>query len=126
MLTVLDPSEMTAAFARAFNNRNLEDLAGLYELGAKILVNADSWTGLEEIRACLTDLMNMPGVMSTTVNFCVVNGDLAVLRADYAVRDGETLITSGSSIELARRQADGSWRYVIDHATGASQPSLRV
>jgi ketosteroid isomerase-like protein len=57
-------------------------------------------------------------------NFCVVHHDLALLRADFTLRDGNKVIASGSTAELVRKQADGSWLYVIDHAAGASIPSV--
>ena len=63
------------------------------------------------------------GVMETKVNFCAVNGDIAVLRADYQIcHEGEVII-AGSAVEVARRQPDGRWLYIIDNATGASAPS---
>ncbi len=48
-------------------------------------------------------------------NFAVEAGDLALLRADYAIyQDGKITIT-GSSAEVVRRQSDGRWLYVIDY-----------
>jgi ketosteroid isomerase-like protein len=44
--------------------------------------------------------------------------DTALLVADWGFHgtaaDGCDVSTSGSSIEVARRQPDGSWRYLID------------
>ncbi len=31
---------------------------------------------------------------------------------------------TGSAIEVARRQPDGRWLFIIDHAAGASVPSV--
>ncbi|AOY94962.1 hypothetical protein BKK79_24255 [Cupriavidus sp. USMAA2-4] len=38
--------------------------------------------------------------------------------------DSGALALAGSSAEIVRRQPDGSWRYVVDHATGASLPRV--
>ena len=67
--------------------------------------------------------MNAPGVMQTKVNFCGVNGDIAVLCADYQLHHAGKLVFEGSAVEVARRQPDGTWPYIIDHPNGASLPS---
>jgi ketosteroid isomerase-like protein len=45
-------------------------------------------------------------------------GDTALLLADWQFHgttgDGGDVSTSGTSIEVARCQPDGSWRYAID------------
>jgi ketosteroid isomerase-like protein len=57
----------------------------------------------------------------TTV-YCVEQGDLALLRNDYSLDLGGMPIT-GCTAEVARRQADGSWLYVIDNPFGANPPA---
>lgn len=54
-------------------------------------------------------------------NFCMETDGIALLRADWSLigNDGE-VVASGSSAEVVRRQPDGCWRYLIDHAVGAS------
>lgn len=60
-------------------------------------------------------------MMASNNTFCVEHGDLALLRADFTLTDGKGfVIYSGFTAEIIRKQADGSWRYVIDHA-GASR-----
>lgn len=78
------------------------------------------------VEETLAGLLALPGRMTSRNRFCLVHDDLALLRADWILvsDDGETL-ASGSSVELVRRQADGFWRYVIDHAVGASLPPLQ-
>lgn len=126
MFKVHAPNEMNETFARAFNSRKLENLLALYQPDAVLLVDASgsSAVGHEAIGNELSQLFLAPGTMVSKNNFCVVHGDIALLRADYALRDGDRLIASGSTAELIRKQADGSWLYVIDHAGGASIPSV--
>lgn len=128
MFKVHAPQEMNETFARAFNSRKLENLLSLYEPNAILLVDGSgsSATGLDEIGAELARLLDAPGIMVSRNNFCVVHGDVALLRADFALRDGDSLIVSGSTAELVRRQADGRWLYIIDHAAGASIPPVPV
>ncbi|MER9316217.1 nuclear transport factor 2 family protein [Mesorhizobium sp. M0659] len=126
MFKTYTPNEMNETFARAFNSRDLNNLLSLYEPDAILLVDGSGAraTGLEAIGRELTKLLQAPGIMVSQNNFCVVHGDVALLRADFALRDGDTVIASGSTAELIRRQVDGSWLYVIDHAAGASIPPV--
>lgn len=124
MYRITEPEQMNRTFADAFNARNIEGLLGLYESDA-ILIVGDGATchGLEQIAAQLRTLLTVPGTMTSLNNFCVRHGDIALLRADYVVVDAGAVILKGSSSELIRRQDDGAWRYVIDHACGSSLPS---
>jgi ketosteroid isomerase-like protein len=118
---------MNETFARAFNSRNLDNLSALYEPGAALRTDGTERTptGTAEIGAELRLLLLAPGTMVSRNNFCFEHGDLALLRADWAlVGEDGTAVASGSSAEVVRRQADGSWLYVIDHATGASLPRV--
>ncbi len=127
MFRVHAPQEMNETFARAFNSRKLENLLTLYETDAVHLDGSgSSATGLDAIGAELARLLEAPGIMVSRNNFCVVHGDVALLRADFALRDGDRLVASGSTAELVRRQADGTWLYVIDHAAGATVPAVAV
>ncbi len=128
---VHSPEQMNTAFAEAFNHRDSERLLRLYEPGARLRATAEGpdQVGLaaveETLAGLLAGLLALPGRMTSRNRFCLVHDDLALLRADWILvsDDGETL-ASGSSVELVRRQADGFWRYVIDHAVGASLPPL--
>ena len=126
-MTVTEPAQMNEAFARAFNTRNIENLLALYEPDAVLRVGDSerSITGLTAIAGELQHLFQAPGVMTSHNNFCIIHGDLALLRADWdLVADDGSVVASGSSAEIVRRQTDGTWRYVIDHAAGAGLPRV--
>jgi ketosteroid isomerase-like protein len=117
---------MNEAFARAFNSRKLENLLALYEPDAVLLVDGSGAQsrGVEAIGAELSKLLQAPGTMVSRNNFCVVHGDLALLRADFHLSRDGSVIVSGSTAEVIRKQADGSWLYIIDHAAGASVAAI--
>ncbi|MDH7796182.1 MULTISPECIES: nuclear transport factor 2 family protein [unclassified Beijerinckia] len=122
-MPVTQPDQMNTTFARAFNSRKIGNLLVLYEPDATLRVDdiASDITGLEAISHALRQLLGLPGTMTSRNRFCVVHGDLALLRADWDLTDGDgTVLASGSSAELIRRQPDGTWLYVVDHAVGAS------
>ena len=126
-MTVTDPRQINEAFARAFNDRNISRLLALYEPEAVLRVDGSDkdLVGPDAIAGELQHLLQMPGTMTSRNNFCVVQGNLALLRADWAlVDDKDASVVSGSSAELVRRQSDGRWLYVIDHAVGAGLPRV--
>lgn len=122
-------ADMNEAFAAAFNSRSLANLLALYEDAAVLCVGdtAATYRGMSAIAEELTRLLALPGSMVSRNNFCIEHGDIALLRADYIVRgeDG-SLVAEGSTAEIVRRQADGGWLYVIDHAAGASLPRVAL
>lgn len=119
---VYQPAEMNGAFAAARNAGNLDEMLSLYEADAQLLVDA-SGTALSGKAAIATELqmlIDLPGTMVSNNTFCVEHGDLALLRADFTLTDEKgAIVYSGFTAEIIRKQPDGSWRYVIDHA-GAS------
>jgi ketosteroid isomerase-like protein len=126
-MKVTNPSAMNETFARAFNSRSLDNLLSLYEPDAALRVDASTETriGLGQIAETLRGLLQIPGTMVSKNNFCVARGDLALLRADWAlVADDGRVVASASTAEIVRRQADGTWLYVVDHAAGASLPPV--
>lgn len=124
-MIVTDPTRMNQTFAAAFNSRNVDNMLALYEPEAThVDPLGNAVTGLHAIRKDLEQLAQIPGTMTSLNNFCLVNADLALLRADWVISvDGQEVAT-GSTAELARRQPDGRWLYVIDHAGGASLPRV--
>jgi len=121
------PAQMNEMFARAFNRRSIDALLALYEPHAILRVDGSerSHTGLDAIREELEKLLQLPGTMTSVNNFCVVQDELALLRADWVLTgEDSSTVTSGSSAEVVRRQPDGTWRYIIDHAVGGGLPRV--
>ena len=115
-------AHMNGTFAAARNAGSLEELLSLYEDDARLLVDASGTclAGKAAIAAELRKLIDLPGTMVSDNVFCVEHGDLALLRADFSLTGADgAVIHSGSTAEILRRQADGRWLYVVDHA-GAS------
>ena len=125
-MSVIEPRQMNEAFARAFNSRNIENLLALYEPGAMLRVDGSEKTliDLAAIAGELEQFLQAPGTMTSNNNFCIEHGDLALLRADWELVADGVAVASGSTAELVRRQPDGCWLYVIDHAVGAGLPRV--
>ncbi len=128
MFKVTGPYEMNQTFAHAFNTRDINHLMALYEDSAVLRIDTEkTFTGKAAIAVELQKLLGMPGKMSSHNNFCIEHGDIALLRADHSIKDADgTTIFSGSSAEVVRRQTDGTWLYIIDHAMGATLPRVNI
>lgn len=120
---VYRPADMNETFAAIRNSGDVGALLALYEEDARLLVDSSGagFSGKAAIAEELERLVRMPGTMRSQNTFCVEHGDLALLRADFAIVDEEgTILYSGFTAEIVRKQADGTWLYVVDHA-GASR-----
>ncbi len=122
---ITEPSQTNVTFAKIFNEgRNVDAWVSLHEPDAILFDGPTPAVGHEAIRKALAGLVNVPGVIETKVNLVAVNGDIALVRADYRFRHEGKITMTGSAIEVARRQPDGRWLFIIDHAAGASVPSV--
>jgi ketosteroid isomerase-like protein len=65
----------------------------------------------------------MKGKMAIDTTYVVETDGIALLRGSWSVENmtpvGKAVTMKGHSIEVARRQPDGSWLFVIDHPFGA-------
>jgi len=52
--------------------------------------------------------------VNLVTRFVVVADDVALLSNDWTM-EGDGWSAAATTAEVARRQADGSWRYVIDN-----------
>ena len=115
------PEDMNGAFAEAVNSGDLEQVLALYEPDAVLApIPGERARGLGEIRAALHELSPLGGEMESRNVWCIQAGELALLRGEWRLRgtapDGSPLELASPTVEVVRRQPDGSWLYVIDHA----------
>jgi len=124
MYKVFAPQDMNRTFAQARNAGDVAGLLSLFEPEAVIQEVERRCAGTEELRTHLEWLVALGGEMVSQNNFAVEAGDLALLRADYAIyQDGKITVT-GSSAEVVRRQSDGRWLYVIDYPVASLRPNV--
>ena len=113
------PEQLHELFAEAFNARDLDALVALYADDACI------WPRIDEPARCgsqLQELLRTYCAMNSTMQIArrkvTSVGDTALLMSDWHVTgiapDGSRMDASGTSVEVARRGADGAWRYLID------------
>jgi uncharacterized protein (TIGR02246 family) len=123
-MAVMQPDEMNGAFAEAVSSGDVERVLALYEPDALLAARpGERASGLDEIRAALDELLALRGTMTSRNVWCMQVGELALLQGEWQLSgtapDGSPVELSSRTAEVVRRQADGSWLYVIDHAFGA-------
>jgi ketosteroid isomerase-like protein len=107
------------------NNQDLDGLMALYApVAAMILPDGSALTGTEAIREQWAGLLAMKGRMTLRSRYAIEAGDLAILSNEWTFAAGE-LTMGATTAEVAQRQADGGWLYVIDHPfAGLDQEQL--
>ncbi len=119
-MPVRTPEEMHPAFTAAFNAHDLDALLMLYEEGAALTPQPGVVvTGLPAIREALGGFLGLNGPIAMTTTTIIPTGDLTLLHAEWTLNgtgpDGTPIALAARSSEVIRRQADGTWRYVIDN-----------
>lgn len=114
---------MNAAFADAVSSGEVERVLALYEPDALLAPRPGVRArGLAELRPAIEELLALGGTMRSRNVWCMEVGDLALLRGEWRLEgtapDGSPLELSSRTAEVARRQPDGTWLYVLDHAFG--------
>jgi ketosteroid isomerase-like protein len=124
-MPVTNPKDLDRVYAEAFNAKDLEGLLSLYEAEAIHVgpLSHQPVQGKAAIREALEHSLAVRGTMTLETTYCYQAGDVALLRSHWRVAgtapDGRPVEIEGSSSEVARRQANGGWLYVIDHPLGA-------
>ncbi len=119
MKRATSPEQLHQLFADALNATDVDALAELYDPNACLAPRDGAPAcGLQAIRELLTRYCAVNATMQIKTRHSVVNGNTALLMSDWnmtgTARDGSPVNVAGTSVEIARRTADGSWLYVID------------
>lgn len=113
-----------ADFAKCFNAGDMAGLLDLYEPDAVFVRGpGDHVSGHAELRTVLQEFLDTGGKISFKVRHVVRHGDIALLSNEYTLvgtdPEGQPFTMSGKTSEVVRHQSDDSWRFIIDHPTGA-------
>lgn len=102
-----DPDDLARLFNERANAGDVEGLVALYEPDAVLAAGAVAATGHAEIRRFYADLLSRRSEFPSAETLPAIrNGAIALTSA--------RLPNGTVSVETARRQADGSWRWIID------------
>jgi uncharacterized protein (TIGR02246 family) len=117
------PEELDTLFGRALNAGDLDALVALYEPQASLMPSPGKVVvGAPAIREALAAFVGAKPRITLTPRLVSQAGDLALVTAKWELGlngdDGKPAKMHGQSVEVVRRQADGTWRFAIDMPFG--------
>ena len=124
-MAINKPEEAHSTFAAAMNVGDLNSLCALYEGQAKMVPEPGKApvSGIVAIRAVLQAFLASKPQITIETQSLIQAEEIALLRGRWHLKgtdaDGKPMEMTGNSNEVVRRQADGTWLYLIDHPFGA-------
>ncbi len=129
--TAMQPDDASRILVTAIEAGDIETIVALYEPDA--ILFSKSGRAMQGADAIRQDNLGLIALKPTfTIDFITAtvsaDGQLATnrMKAELAWTDKEGKEKRGSvdTLEVLRRQADGSWRYVIDDPYGSMRANL--
>ena len=116
------PEQVLESIVAGINSGDLESLMPLYESKAAFAAEPGSLAhGTAGVRA-LHGFISMKGKLDLQVTRVLEVDDLALVIGVWSFdgmgADGEPVRLEASNADVLRRQADGTWRFVIDNPWG--------
>jgi len=117
------PEQVLKSIVDGINTGNLDTLMTLYEPEAAFATQPGSLNhGLPGVREALVGFIAMKGKLDLKVTRVLEASDLALVTTVWSFTgtgpEGEPVKLATKSADVLRRQADGSWRLVIDNPWG--------
>ena len=119
------PEQVLGSIVDGINAGNLDSLMSLYEPDAAFATQPGSLAhGLPGVRQALAGFIAMKGTLDLKVTRVLEAGGLALVTGVWSFTgtgpDGKPVKLAATSADVLRRQADGSWRFVIDNPWGTA------
>ena len=117
------PGDVLASIVSGINSGDLDSLMTLYEGDAAFAAQPGSLAhGASGIGEALAGFISMRGKLELEVTRVLEVDDLALVAGvwsfDGTAPDGKPVQLSARNADVLRRQADGTWRFVIDNPWG--------
>jgi len=117
------PEQLLKTILDGINTGNLDILMTLYEPEAAFAAQPGVLAhGLSGVRESLAGFIAMKGTLDLEVTRVLQASDLALVAGVWSFSgtgtDGEPVSLAGHNADVLRRQADGTWRFVIDNPWG--------
>jgi uncharacterized protein (TIGR02246 family) len=122
-MSTVTPEQVLETIVEGINSGNLDTLMPLYENEAAFATQPGSLAhGSPGIRQALAGFISMKGKLDLEVTRVLEVDDLALVTGTWTFNgtgpDGEAVRLAASNADVLRRQADGTWRFVIDNPWG--------
>ena len=114
------PGELGELFASRFASGDLAGLAALFESGALMPTNYGTAAGTGRIREVLQGYINSGASLKFTRTTVFEAADVALIHNEWTMNLAGGKQISGITAEVARRQPDGTWKYLINSPDGVA------
>jgi ketosteroid isomerase-like protein len=117
------PEQVLESIVAGINCGDLESLMALYESQAAFATEPGSLApGTPGVREALNGFISMKGKLDLEVTRVLEVDDVALVIGEWSLNgtgpDGEPVRLASRNADVLRRQADGTWRFVIDNPWG--------
>ncbi len=114
------PEDVSRVLVSLLRDGDIDGLEELYEPGAVFADDDGLAVGWPAIARAHRAFLESGAVLGLGDPLVIEAGDLALVQWTWTVTRDDGSELSGASAEVLRRQADGTWRFVIDNSDGAS------
>ena len=123
MSNKMSPEEVLDSIVEGINTGNLDSLMTLYEDEACFASQPGQLAnGPESVRRSLRSFIDLKGKLDLKVKRVLQASDLALVTSEWSFSgtgpDGTPVNMAAKAADVLRRQADGTWRFVIDNPWG--------
>ena len=114
-----EPGDLHRLFVDAVNAHDLDAVMALFEPESVGLdLDGNTLRGGVAMREFLSGFLSVTRSLEGQTRKVILAGDIALIssnwRAVIVTPGGSSVTSEGTTAEVARRQADGTWRFLID------------
>lgn len=114
------PEDAHKALADAFNTGDVATVLNMYDFNGIIVPEPGKpVSGRQKFEESIKAILSIKGKMTINTVYCLQTGNVAVGRSEWNITDGNEVKISAKGVEVMQKQADGTWKILIDHAFGA-------
>lgn len=119
------PEEIWSLFQKYIREGDIDSVLALYDAEAVFLSQSGETRKGDDLRAELAPLAAAKTVFDFSVKQVIKSGDIALMHTEWNVSSPQQMFLY--AIEVARRQQDGTWRWLIgDPFTISKLEAVRV
>lgn len=122
---VTDPAKLPILFQDALNAGDVDGVLALFAPGAGMrTVAGEHIAGAEALRAEIGGTVAARGRLTNVKRHTLIGAETALLVTDWTLEvdgpGGERIAPTGTTANIARRDADGGWRFTLLNPLGTA------